>query len=70
MVLPFGWDIATTLAPSQIANFRFYIEVERDVAISSFWVNGSPAAVPEASTATLLALSLAGLARRRGLHCR
>jgi hypothetical protein len=31
-----AWDIAATLTPSQIVNFNFYIQVERDAAISNF----------------------------------
>jgi hypothetical protein len=57
-----AWDIAATLTPSQIVNFKFYIEVERDAAISSFWANGSPVAIPEPGTIALLAAGLSGLA--------
>jgi hypothetical protein len=63
-----AWDIAATLAPSQTVNFKFYIQVERDAQIYSFWTNGSPVAIPEPGTASLLILGLAGLAaagRRR-----
>lgn len=66
-----AWDIAETMAPSDVVNFKIYLQVERDAQISSFWVNGSPVAIPEPATASLFILGLAGLAaagRRRSLH--
>jgi hypothetical protein len=65
-----AWDIAATMAPSDVVNFKIYIQVERDNQIASFWVNGSPVAIPEPGTASLLVLGLAALAWRRRLHCK
>jgi len=64
-----AWDIAATMAPSDVVNFKIYIQVERDNQIASFWVNGSPVAIPEPGTASLLVLGLAALAWRRRLSC-
>ena len=64
-----AWDIAATMAPSDVVNFKIYIQVERDPQIASFRVNGSPVAIPEPGTASLLVLGLAALAWRRRLHC-
>jgi len=64
-----AWDIAATLTPSQVVSFKFYIQVERDNQIAAFRVNGSPVAIPEPGTASLLVLGLAALAWRRRLHC-
>jgi hypothetical protein len=64
-----AWDIAATMAPSDVVNFKVYIQVERDPQIAAFWFNGSPVAIPEPGTASLLVLGLAALAWRRRLSC-
>jgi len=62
-----AWDIAATMAPSDVVDFKIYLQVERDAQIYSFYINGSPVAIPEPGTASLLILGLAGLALRRHL---